>query len=165
MLGSDVVRIDSELTITIWDRACNEDGKTEDFLGTCSVRPTRADNVAQRNNQVWFKLKGRQYKSINGDLLVSFAYRPREHKPLTVNDFQLLHVIGKGNFGKVIAVRKLDTGRIYAMKILRKERIVQKAEIEHTLAERNVLAQNDHPFLVQLKYSFQTPEKVRLLFF
>lgn len=113
-------------------------------------------------NQVWFKLKGRHFKSINGDILVSFSYTPREHRPLTLADFQLLHVIGKGNFGKVIAVRKMDTGRIYAMKILRKERIVEKDEIEHTLAERKVLAQNDSPFLVQLKYSFQTPEKVRI---
>lgn len=118
--------MDSELTVTVWDRAKNEDGKNEDFLGSCTIRPTRADTVQQKNNEVWFKLKGRQWRSINGDILLSFRFQAREYKPLTIDDFQLLHVIGRGNFGKVIAVRKIDTGRIYAMKILRKERIIQR---------------------------------------
>jgi len=72
----------------------------------------------------------------------------------------LLKVIGRGNFGKVLQVRKKDTGRIYAMKIIKKEDILRKDEVEHTIAERNILAMNDNPFLVQLKFSFQTPEKV-----
>lgn len=72
----------------------------------------------------------------------------------------MLTVVGKGSFGKVMQVRKKDTGRIYAMKTLRKEKIVKRDEIQHTLSERNVLARMDSPFLVQLKFSFQTPEKV-----
>ena len=60
-------------------------------------------------------------------------------------------------------VRKKDTGRIYAMKIIKKAHIVQRAEVSHTLAERNVLAQLNHPFIVPLKYSFQSPEKLYLV--
>lgn len=60
-------------------------------------------------------------------------------------------------------VRKKDTGRIYAMKIIRKSHIVQRAEVSHTLAERNVLAQINHPFIVPLKYSFQNPDKLYLV--
>eukprot|EP00732_Lithocolla_globosa_P006639 Lithocolla_globosa_v1_NODE_7832_length_896_cov_2.579073.p1 type:complete len:198 gc:universal NODE_7832_length_896_cov_2.579073:684-91(-) len=60
-------------------------------------------------------------------------------------------------------VRKKNTGRIYAMKILRKDYLVDRDEVQHTISERNVLAQNFSPFLVQLKFSFQTPTKLYLV--
>lgn len=82
---------------------------------------------------------------------------------MTIDDFELLKVIGKGSFGKVMQVRKRDTNRIYAMKILRKAHIVERAEVAHTLAERTVLAQINHPFIVPLKFSFQTAEKLYLV--
>lgn len=59
-------------------------------------------------------------------------------------------------------VRKKDTGRIYAMKIIRKASIIERDEVEHTLAERNVLAQLQNPFVVNLKYSFQSADKLYL---
>jgi len=156
----DVSRSDSEFSVSVWDRACSEDGKTEDFHGSCSIRPMRIEGKEQK---VWLKLKGRDSKSIKGDIQIQFKYLSKENKPLGIEDFQLLKVIGRGNFGKVLQVRKKDTGRIYAMKIIRKEDILKRDEIEHTLSERKVLAQNDNPFLVQLKFSFQTPEKLYLV--
>ncbi len=81
----------------------------------------------------------------------------------TPDDFQLLQVVGRGNFGKVMQVRKKDTGRIYAMKVLRKEAVVQNDAIEHTISERNVLKKISHPFIVSLKYSFQTEDKLYLV--
>jgi serum/glucocorticoid-regulated kinase 2 len=60
-------------------------------------------------------------------------------------------------------VRKKDTNRVYAMKIIRKSYIVERAEVTHTLAERNVLAQIRHPFIVPLIYSFQSSEKLYLV--
>lgn len=60
-------------------------------------------------------------------------------------------------------VRKKDSGRIYAMKIIRKDRIVARSEVHHTLAERTVLSRINHPFIVPLKFSFQTPEKLYLV--
>jgi serum/glucocorticoid-regulated kinase 2 len=81
---------------------------------------------------------------------------------MSVDDFELLKVIGKGSFGKVMQVRKKDTGRIYAMKIIKKAHIVERDEVAHTLAERTVLTKLNHPFIVPLKYSFQSPEKLYL---
>ena len=81
---------------------------------------------------------------------------------MTIDDFDLLKVIGKGSFGKVMQVRKKDSNRIYAMKILKKAHIVERDEVSHTLAERMVLAKIQHPFIVNLKYSFQSPEKLYL---
>ncbi|KAL8969790.1 MAG: hypothetical protein Q9197_004154 [Variospora fuerteventurae] len=64
-----------------------------------------------------------------------------------------------GTFGQVYLVRKKDTQRLYAMKVLSKKVIVQKKEVAHTLGERNILvrtAMAESPFIVGLKFSFQT---------
>ena len=82
---------------------------------------------------------------------------------LTIDDFELTTVIGKGSFGKVMQVRKRDTQRIYALKTIRKAHIVNRNEITHTLAERLVLARVHCPFIVPLKFSFQTPDKLYLV--
>ena len=61
-------------------------------------------------------------------------------------------------------VRKKDTQRIYAMKTIRKANIASRpGEITHILAERTVLALVNNPFIVPLKFSFQTPDKLYLV--
>jgi serum/glucocorticoid-regulated kinase 2 len=60
-------------------------------------------------------------------------------------------------------VRKRDTSRIYALKTIRKMHIVNRNEITHTLAERLVLAQVNNPFIVPLKFSFQSEQKLYLV--
>jgi serine/threonine protein kinase len=71
-------------------------------------------------------------------------------------------------YGKVFLVRKVggaDQGAIYAMKVLRKARVMQKAKtLEHTIAERQVLEHiKNSPFLVNLRYAFQTDAKLHLV--
>lgn len=85
---------------------------------------------------------------------------------LTVNDFDLLKVVGKGAFGKVMLVRKKtggDTGEIYAMKVLKKSMIAAKGQVEHTKAERSILCEIHHPYIVCLRYAFQSEEKLYLI--
>ncbi|RHY10546.1 hypothetical protein DYB36_011259, partial [Aphanomyces astaci] len=55
----------------------------------------------------------------------STAPPPADGK-VTLEDFHLVKVIGKGSFGKVILVRKRDSGIVYAMKVLRKENIIKR---------------------------------------
>merc|ERR1712000_148528 len=83
-----------------------------------------------------------------------------DKQKMSVNDFDLLALVGKGSFGKVMQVRKKDTGAIYAMKLLSKKHIVLNNEVEHTKAERNILEKLNHPFLMNLVYSFQTDDKL-----
>ncbi|KAK3813799.1 MAG: kinase-like domain-containing protein, partial [Linnemannia elongata] len=83
---------------------------------------------------------------------------------LSTSDFDILRVLGVGSFGKVYQVRKKDTGRIYAMKVLVKKQVIEQKQVEHTIAERNVLVQAlQSPFIVGLKFSFQTPTKLYLV--
>lgn len=98
-----------------------------------------------------------------GKINLSVDYKPARNKALSIDDFDLLKVIGKGSFGKVMQVRKKDTQKIYALKAIRKSYIVSKSEVTHTLAERTVLARVDCPFIVPLKFSFQSPEKLYLV--
>ncbi|KAL6074517.1 Serine/threonine-protein kinase Sgk2 [Balamuthia mandrillaris] len=78
-------------------------------------------------------------------------------------DFELLSVIGKGSFGKVMLVKKKDTGNIYAMKVLRKEALIARKQVAHTKAERSILQKVQHPFIVTLHYAFQTKDKLYMI--
>ncbi len=51
----------------------------------------------------------------------------------------MLSVIGKGSYGKVLLVKKSDSGELYAMKVLKKGEIVRRNQVEHTLTERRIL--------------------------
>jgi len=84
-------------------------------------------------------------------------------KKITSEDFELLKVIGKGSFAKVMLVKKKDDGCIYAMKVLRKHTIITKGEVTHTKAEKTILARIQHPFIVKLHYAFQTNEKLYMI--
>jgi len=74
---------------------------------------------------------------------------------LGVEDFEPLKVIGRGAFGEVRLVQKKDTGHVYAMKILRKADMVEKEQVAHVRAERDILVEADHQWVVKMYYSFQ----------
>ena len=59
--------------------------------------------------------------------------------------------------------QKLDTGHVYAMKILRKGDMVEKEQIAHVRAERDVLVEADHQWIVKMYYSFQDPVNLYLI--
>jgi len=82
---------------------------------------------------------------------------------VTKDDFELLTVIGKGSFGKVMQVKKKDDGKIYAMKVLRKDTIIARKQVTHTKAEKNILMKIQHPFIVNLNYAFQTKDKLYMI--
>jgi serine/threonine protein kinase len=80
----------------------------------------------------------------------------RQKRKVSESDFERLRVIGRGTFGKVFQARKKDTGRIYAMKVLKKDHVVKNNAVKHTMSENHVLKNINHPFIVNLKYAFQT---------
>ncbi|WVZ13224.1 hypothetical protein V8G54_017754 [Vigna mungo] len=89
------------------------------------------------------------------------------------SDFHILRVVGQGAFGKVFLVRKKgncfdgdgdgDGDGVFAMKVMRKDTIIKKNHVDYMKAERDILTKVLHPFIVQLRYSFQTNSKLYLV--
>lgn len=66
-------------------------------------------------------------------------YSNKKDVEVSIDDFKLIKVIGRGAFGKVMLVQKKGTDDLYALKSIRKEDIIQKDQIEHTKTERKIL--------------------------
>lgn len=86
-----------------------------------------------------------------------------EVEKVGLEDFEIMKLVGQGAFGKVFQVRKKGTSEIYAMKVMRKDKIMEKNHAEYMKAERDILTQIAHPFIVQLRYSFQTKYRLYLV--
>ena len=115
----------------------NEDSKFSDYeeiMDSAEERKTR-------------KAKGTIYSKDKG-------------KKVGLDDFERLKVIGKGTFGKVYLVRKISDGKIYAMKSIRKDVMIENDQIESAKMEKQILLNNQYPFLVKMSYVFQTDQKV-----
>lgn len=94
---------------------------------------------------------------------------PKSFLPLSLSrklgpdDFQLMGILGKGSFGEVFLVQQKDTGKLLAMKVLRKEVVVGQNLVKYVMTERNVLSYVRHPFIVALTAAFQTADRLFLL--
>ena len=82
---------------------------------------------------------------------------------ISIEDFQVLKLLGKGSFGKVLLVKYLNNNNIYAMKILKKEEIIKRNQINHTKTERLLLEKLNHPFIASLQFAFQDSQKLYLV--
>ena len=94
-----------------------------------------------------------------GDHRPSFV-NPKLDQNVTLSDFVIKSVIGRGSFGKVFLVQKRGSNNVYAMKSLRKDVIIEYDQVESTRLEKDILLQADHPFLVGMSYVFQTDQKI-----
>ena len=197
----------TELSLSLYIRnpnAAPNAGRNQDiFIGTCKVNP-RFEEVQSYVEDPKLSKKDREKAAAvfaeqekgqghtgahfvdvtygSGQIKVGVKFVENRQRSLKIEDFELLKVVGKGSFGKVMQVqcvnsspfdmmiqsltnvlRKKDTHRIYALKTIRKAHIISRSEVAHTLAERSVLAQINNPFIVPLKFSFQSPEKLYLV--
>ncbi|EEP82467.1 serine/threonine-protein kinase SCH9 [Uncinocarpus reesii 1704] len=156
----DVLGVESEIDVSVYDRS-----NQEAFLGHVKLQLNLRED--KKSLAGWFPLEAREGDShVSGEIYLQMFFQKTDRKQVGPNDFQILKLIGKGTFGQVYQVRKKDTQRIYAMKVLSKKVIIQKKEVAHTLGERNILvrtATTDSPFIVGLKFSFQTPSDLYLV--
>lgn len=81
---------------------------------------------------------------------------------VTPGSFDKIKLLGKGDVGKVYLVREKKSSRLYAMKVLSKKEMIKRNKIKRALAEQEILATSNHPFIVTLYHSFQSEDHLYL---
>ena len=89
-------------------------------------------------------------------------YRKAREKQ-SIRDYESLAIIGRGAFGEVHVCREKKTGKIYAIKKIKKYILVIKNQIRHVLNEQIIMSKASSPWIVDLKASFQEDEYLYLV--
>ncbi|CAG9312446.1 unnamed protein product [Blepharisma stoltei] len=91
------------------------------------------------------------------------VYEKQILKEISTAHFLPIRTIGKGGFSKVIEARKLDSGIIYAIKIMNKSFVINEEKVMQIITERNIMEKVKHPFIVNLHWAFQTGKELFLV--
>lgn len=91
----------------------------------------------------------------NTEILINFL---NTYNLVTINDFEIQSICGKGGFATVYKAQHRETSEFYALKAVKKQEIIHKNQFESVRREKEILHSCNSPFLVDLKCAFQTQE-------
>ncbi len=78
-----------------------------------------------------------------------------------IKDFEKLNTVGLGSYGRVCLCKKKKSGKVYVMKILKKNDIIKQKQVDHVYSEYTILSKLKHPFIVQLiGVNFEDPKYI-----
>ena len=135
------------------------------------LTPDLSIEIISSTNSSRFYLTDRKSKSITLDAestdnmmrwifsLRSFIF---QNKKMSLDNFDIISVIGRGFYGKVMLVEDRKTQKNYAIKSVRKSKLIGSDKIKTIMTERDILSQIHHPFIISLDFAFQTASKFYL---
>lgn len=149
----------SQIALTYFDQTSDEIELNDDEPGESlrNIPPSEQNQLLEQN------LANHRIEENKGEDDEEFVPRRSAEKKnlrrekVCFESFKILKVLGSGAFGKVYKVEKKDTKKIYAMKALKKRNLILKNHLGYAVTEGNVLKAANHPFVLGLHYSFQTP--------
>jgi serum/glucocorticoid-regulated kinase 2 len=146
-----------------WYKNSKSDSKISDTNKSSESRGPSISEISSSEDS-----KQAEYDSVSANIEEGKSHRKSKktiyskdrNKQVNLDDFEKLKVIGKGTFGKVYMVKKITDGKIYAMKSIRKDVMIENDQIESAKMEKQILLNNQYPFLVKMSYVFQSKDKV-----
>lgn len=85
-----------------------------------------------------------------------------KNQSMSMEMFNIISVIGRGEYGKVMLCQKKDTQELFAIKTVHKNRLIRENKVQTILNERSILTSINNPFIISLKYAFQSDSKFYL---
>ena len=126
------------------------------FLGAAAVRRASSNltalNLEEESSADAAMEAARQERASKGS-----------HEGVSLSDFELGRVLGRGSFGTVALATKSSTGETYAIKSLSKRMLIAVRQTNSAMLEREILRRPSHPFIVRMYYAFTSATCLHLV--
>ncbi|CDW79366.1 protein kinase domain containing protein [Stylonychia lemnae] len=127
----------------------NQNLKKEEYIESQNGSNSSKHNVSDWDQYASFTKASRTASDLN-------------FKPI-FKDFEILEQIGEGSFGRVFRVKLKQTGAEMAMKAMKKQFLIQNSQIKYAVSECKIMQTLEHPFLLRMNYSLQTPQHLYMI--
>ena len=127
-----------------------------------SIINTKINDIMETINKM--NISEKEKKKIKDDIYHRNSQKSRKKREKqTIHDYESLSIIGRGAFGEVHVCREIKTGKIFAIKKMKKDVLAQKNQVIHIRSEQLFMSKVKSPWIVDLKASFQEDDFVYLV--